>query len=70
MAAPAGTPDAVLDTLAQAVAEAQRTALVKERFTTLGMLVPDLSRSAFAASLRSEAAQWQDTVRRGQIAIE
>ena len=57
MAAPAGTPDAVLDTLAQAVAEAQRTALVKERFTALGMLVPDLSRSTFAASLRSEAAQ-------------
>jgi tripartite-type tricarboxylate transporter receptor subunit TctC len=70
MAAPAGTPDAALDTLAQAVAEAQRTALVKERFTALGMLVPDLSRSTFAASLRSEAAQWQDTVRRGQIAIE
>ena len=70
IAAPAGTPDAALDTLAQAIAEAQRTTLVKERFTALGMLVPELSRSAFAASLRAEAAQWQDTVRRGQITID
>ena len=38
MAAPAGTPDDILDTLAQAVAEAQQTAVVKERFNVLGML--------------------------------
>jgi tripartite-type tricarboxylate transporter receptor subunit TctC len=70
MAAPAGTPDEVLDTLAAAVAEAQRTDLVKARFTTLGMLVPDLSRRQFAASLKGEAEQWQETVRRGKISIE
>ena len=40
MAAPAGTPDDILDTLAQAVAEAQKTDVVKERFTILGMLAP------------------------------
>ena len=43
---------------------------MKERFTALGMLVPDLSRQQFAASLKSEAEQWQETVQRGQITIE
>jgi tripartite-type tricarboxylate transporter receptor subunit TctC len=70
MAAPAGTPEDVLDTLAQAVAEAQATALVKERFATLGMLVPRLTRRQFAMSLKSEAALWQETVRRGNIVVE
>ncbi len=70
MAAPAGTPDDILDKLADAVAEAQKTVLVKERFTTLGMLVPELSRRQFAESLKSEATQWQETVRRGSITVE
>ncbi len=70
MAAPAGTPESVLDTLAQAVFEAQSTALVQERFTTLGMLVPKLSRQQFAASIRSEADFWRETVQRGKISIE
>src|SRR6185312_568174 len=70
MAAPAGTPDAILDTLAAAVAEAQQTALVKERFTAMGMLVPDLSRQRFAESLKPEAAQWHETTQRGHITIE
>ena len=70
MAAPAGTPDDILDTLAQAVFEAQSTILVQERFTTLGMLVPKLSRQQFAASLKSEAEYWHQTVERGKISIE
>ena len=70
MAAPAGTPDDVLDILAGAVAEAQNTPLVKERFTQLGMLVPELSRSQFAASLKPEATQWRETVQRGHISLE
>jgi tripartite-type tricarboxylate transporter receptor subunit TctC len=70
MAAPKGTPAGILDTLAAAVAEAQQTALVKERFTKLGILVPELSRSQFAASLAPEAAQWFETVKRGHITLE
>ena len=70
MAAPAGTPDDILDTLAQAVFEAQSTVLVQKRFTTLGMLVPKLSRQQFAASLKSEAEFWHETVERGKISIE
>jgi tripartite-type tricarboxylate transporter receptor subunit TctC len=70
MAAPAGTPDGVLDGLAQAVFDAQRTTSVQERFTTLGMLVPTMSRQQFAASLKSEADFWHETVQRGKISIE
>ncbi len=70
MAAPAGTPDHILDILAGAVAEAQNTALVKERFTKLGMLAPELPRPKFAASLDAEAAQWRETVQRGHITLE
>jgi len=70
IAAPAATPEPVLDTLAQAVFEAQSTALVKERFTEMGLLVPKLSRQQFAASLKPEAEFWQETVQRGKISIE
>ena len=70
MSAPAGTPDAALDALARAVAEAQKSDVVKERFTKLGMLVPNLSRQQFAAGLKTEAAQWLDTVRKGNIKIQ
>jgi tripartite-type tricarboxylate transporter receptor subunit TctC len=70
MAAPAGTADDILDALAQAVFAAQRTALVKERFAKLGMLVPKLTRKEFAASLRPEAEFWRETVRRGKISLQ
>ncbi|MFZ0151253.1 MAG: tripartite tricarboxylate transporter substrate binding protein [Xanthobacteraceae bacterium] len=70
IAAPAKTAESVLDTLAQAVFEAQNTALVQERFAKLGMLVPKLSRQQFAASLKPEADFWRETVERGKISIE
>jgi tripartite-type tricarboxylate transporter receptor subunit TctC len=70
IAAPARTPDDILDTLAQAIAEAQNTDLVKERFKTLGMLVPALSRRDFAASLTQEAVFWRETAERGKITVE
>ena len=70
MAAPAGTPDNILDTLAQAVSEAQSTDLVKDRFAALGMLVPKMTRQEFAASLKPEAVFWRETVERGKITVE
>jgi tripartite-type tricarboxylate transporter receptor subunit TctC len=70
MAAPAGTPDDVLDTLAQAVAEAQKAAPVEERFNVLGMLTPEQSRPQFAASIKAEAELWRKTVQRGRITLE
>jgi tripartite-type tricarboxylate transporter receptor subunit TctC len=70
MAAPAGTPDSILDMLHQTVTEAQQTALVAERFRAMGMLVPIATREQFAASLKPEADQWSETIRRGKISIE
>jgi tripartite-type tricarboxylate transporter receptor subunit TctC len=70
IAAPANTPESIVDTLAQAVSEAQNTALVLERFAKLGMLVPRLSRQQFVASLKPEAEFWRETVERGKISIE
>ena len=70
MAAPAGTPDHVLDTLAQTVAEAQGTDTVKARFAALGMLTPEQTRPQFAASVSAEAALWREIVQRGKITLE
>jgi tripartite-type tricarboxylate transporter receptor subunit TctC len=70
IAAPAGTPDNVLDTLALAVAEAQKTDTVKERFAVLGMLSPEQTRPQFAASIKAEADLWREIVQRGKIILE
>jgi tripartite-type tricarboxylate transporter receptor subunit TctC len=70
MAAPAGTPDSIADTLYQAVAEALRTTPVEARFLEMGMVAPEISRQQFAASLQAEAALWSETIARGNIKIE
>jgi tripartite-type tricarboxylate transporter receptor subunit TctC len=69
MAAPAGTPPEILDLLAVAVAEAQQTKVVQDRFFALGMVVADLDRAKFTASLKKEAEFWSDTIKRGHISI-
>jgi hypothetical protein len=60
----------VLDTLARAVAEAQMTDTVKERFAVLGMLSPEQTRPQFAASVSAEAVLWREIVQRGKITLE
>jgi tripartite-type tricarboxylate transporter receptor subunit TctC len=70
MAAPAGTPDDILDKLAQAVAEAQQTDVVKDRFNVLGMLASDQSRRQFAETVKAEADLWREIVQRGKITLE
>jgi tripartite-type tricarboxylate transporter receptor subunit TctC len=70
MAAPAGTPDDILDKLAQAVAEAQQTDVVKDRFNVLGMLASDQSRHQFAETVKAEAELWREIVQRGKITLE
>lgn len=70
MAAPAGTPDDILDKLAQAVSEAQKADMVKQRFNVLGMLAPDQSRRQFAEGVKAEADLWRETVQRGKITLE
>ena len=66
MAAPAGTPDDILDTLAQAVAEAQSTGLGEGAVYHPGHAGARPDRvGQFAASLKAEADLWQETVQRG-----
>jgi hypothetical protein len=47
-----------------------RTAPVEARFLEMGMIAPEISRAQFAASLKSEANLWSETVTRGNIKIE
>jgi tripartite-type tricarboxylate transporter receptor subunit TctC len=70
VAAPAGTPDDILDKLAEAVAEAQQTDVVKDRFNVLGMLASGQSRRQFAESVKAEANLWREIVQRGKITLE
>jgi tripartite-type tricarboxylate transporter receptor subunit TctC len=69
LSAPAGTPAEILDMIAAAVAEAQKTQVVKDRFFALGMVVADLNRAQFVSELKQEADFWSDTVKRGKISI-
>jgi tripartite-type tricarboxylate transporter receptor subunit TctC len=70
MAGPAGIPDDVADALHKAVIEALATQPVQARFLEMGMLAPEVTRQQFAASLRAEAAQWSETIARGNIKID
>jgi tripartite-type tricarboxylate transporter receptor subunit TctC len=70
MAAPKGTPEAVVRLLHQVAAEALDDGVVAERFAALGMLIPQETREQFAASLRPEADLWLQTIQRGKIAIQ
>jgi tripartite-type tricarboxylate transporter receptor subunit TctC len=70
MAAPKGTPDAVVRQLHRAVAEALGDAAVAERFSALGLLVPQETREQFASSLKPEADLWLEIIQRGNIAIQ
>ncbi len=69
MAAPAGTPDDVLDILHQAVTKAQLTDPVVERFSRLGLFVPHATRAQFTASLKPESDFWLETIQRGKIRV-
>jgi tripartite-type tricarboxylate transporter receptor subunit TctC len=70
MAVPAGAPDAVIRKIREAVLAALREPNVIERYKALGLVIPKESPGQFAASLKAEAAQWSDTVKKGNIAVE
>ena len=70
MAAPAGTPDAVVNKIREAVRQALREPNVVERYKALGLVIPKETPEQFAASLKAEAAQWSDTVKKGNIIVE
>jgi tripartite-type tricarboxylate transporter receptor subunit TctC len=70
MVAPAGTPDAIVNKIREAVQEALREPNVVERFKVLGLVIPKESPEQFAASLKGQAATWSDTVKKGNITVE
>jgi tripartite-type tricarboxylate transporter receptor subunit TctC len=67
MAAPKGTPEAIIHMLDRAVVAALRDPPIVERFAALGLLVPTQTREQFTASLRPEAVLWFEIVQRGRI---
>ena len=70
LAAPAGTPDAIIRKIREAVQDALREPHVIERYKALGLAIPKDTPEQFAAGLKAEAALWSDTVRRGGISVE
>ena len=70
MAAPKGTPDAIVALLNQSVSEALADPAVAEQFATLGLVVPHSTRQEFATQLMDEAALWSEIIRRGNITIQ
>jgi len=70
MAAPAGTPEAIIALINQTVAQALDDRAVAEHFATLGLVVPHTTRQQFGAQLKEEAALWSATIRRGNITIQ
>lgn len=70
MAAPAGTPDAIITKIRDAVQDALREPNVIERYKALGLAIPKETPEQFAAGLKAEAALWSDTVKKGNIALE
>ena len=70
MAAPKGTPEAVVRLVAEAVGEGHKEKAVQDRFTALGMLVPVETPAQFAASLPADARIWEETIAKGKIAAQ
>jgi tripartite-type tricarboxylate transporter receptor subunit TctC len=70
IALPKGAPEPVIERLSQALAEALRDPTVAGTFGTLGIRLPTKTKTQFVASLRSEAEQWSEVIRRGKISIE
>jgi tripartite-type tricarboxylate transporter receptor subunit TctC len=70
MAAPNGTPDAILALLNQSVSEALADPAVAEQFATLGLVVPHTTRQEFAVQIKDEATLWSGIIRRGNITIQ
>ena len=70
LAAPAGTPSAVLATLNQAVRDAMASAAVQQRLAPLGMRLGAGTPAELQALLAAETARWAAVARAAKIAPE
>lgn len=67
---PAGTPKAIIDTLASEIGRGIHIADVKERFTASGMEAIGGTPEEFGAFLRAETAKWAKVIKAANIKIE
>ena len=65
--APAGTPDAIIQKLAQAAAAAGKTPAVAERLSAEAAEASTSTPKEFAEFIKLEAARWNDVVKKSQI---
>jgi tripartite-type tricarboxylate transporter receptor subunit TctC len=68
--APAGTPAAVVEKLAQALRKAMANEAVRERYRAMGVEVMDMGQAEFAALVREDYAKWLKVARDGNIVVE
>ncbi len=69
LAAPAGTPDAVLETISAAVLKVLADPVTKQRFDDAGLHPAPMSRADYAAFLRTDSEVWGRVVTAGNIRI-
>jgi tripartite-type tricarboxylate transporter receptor subunit TctC len=70
IAAPAGTPPAVIDRLHKAIAAAVRTPAMQERFSKSGARLVGDTPTEFAAQIRNERTKWGEIIRAANIKAE
>lgn len=70
LAAPRGTPEAVIEVVHRAVVTALQSAAVRERFEQLGLVPGGETAAAFAASLKPEAEAWAATIRQSGLTLD
>jgi tripartite-type tricarboxylate transporter receptor subunit TctC len=68
--APAGTPQAIVERLQKAFADAEADPKVKERFDSLGLQPIANPPAEFAQQVRADQGRWAEVVKKGNIKIE
>ena len=68
MAAPAGTPPAIIAQLHQSIAAAVRTPAMQERFSKSGARLVGSSPQEFAAQIQTERVEWGKIIKAANIA--
>jgi tripartite-type tricarboxylate transporter receptor subunit TctC len=68
--APAGTPGAVVDRIAQALSTVLASAAVRDDFTKRGMLAAPTTPQQFTAMVRSEYDKWGQLIRDAKVKVD
>jgi tripartite-type tricarboxylate transporter receptor subunit TctC len=68
--APAGTPDAIVDTLAKAMAKATSVPAVKERFESLGFEAHGSSPAEFGKFIKEEVARYSELAKSAGVVAQ